>query len=77
MYKCDRCDRETALDESKVLNKMRYVSPSSCYGGDYWVNYYFYFKCECGRPIEVEESDLENPYSLPEDTTPHTGVYKK
>ena len=73
-YKCDRCGSETEPKESQVLNKQYHVPPSGCFEGDYYVSQYFYFKCDCGRAIAVDEKDLTNPYSLPEDFTPHVSV---
>lgn len=74
IYKCDRCHKEHELDESKVKNKQHYVSPSGCYEGDYYVDDYYWFKCDCSRPIEVKKEHLSNPFSVEEDFTPHIGV---
>ncbi len=73
-YKCDRCSREHELDENKVKNKQYYVPPSSCYAGDYYIDYYFWFKCDCGRAIKVNEEYLSNPYSIEKEYSEHIGV---
>ena len=73
-YKCDRCGKEHQLIEEKVKNKQGYVSPHGCYGGDYYVHQYYWFECECGRPIKVNREHLSHPFDVPEDFTEHGGV---
>jgi len=74
-YKCDRCPRTyPKLDEVKVKNKQHYVSPHGCSGGDYYVDAYYWFECECGRCIEVDKKDLSKPNNAEKDFTAHRGV---
>ena len=73
-YKCDRCSKEHELDESKVKNKQYYIPPRSCYEGDYYVDAYFWFQCDCGRAIEVEKEHLSHPYSIEKEYSEHRGV---
>lgn len=73
-YKCDRCFQEHQLDESKVRNKQYYIQPSGCYEGDYYVDAYFWFACNCGRPIQVDVGDLIHPFQIEKDYSEHRGV---
>lgn len=73
-YKCDRCSREHKLDESKVRNKQHYIPPRGCYEGDYYVDAYFWFHCECGRAIEVKKEHLSHPYQIEKEYSKHRGV---
>ena len=73
-YKCDRCLTEHELDETKVKNKQHYVSPFSCYEGDYYIDYYYWFPCSCGRPIKVDIKDIKNPLEVEKDYYEHSGV---
>lgn len=58
-YSCDKCSNIHILNENVVKDKQFYVSPFSCYGGDYWLHKYFYFTCDCGRDIKVKEEHLK------------------
>lgn len=73
-YRCDRCSMEHHLDENKVKNKQYYISPSSCYAGDYYVDAYFWFECNCGRAIQVRREDLSNPFQIEKEYSEHRGV---
>jgi hypothetical protein len=73
-YKCDRCSKEHELDESKVKNKQHYIPPRSCYEGDYYVDAYFWFQCDCGRAIEVKKEHLSHPYQIEKEYSEHRGV---
>ena len=73
-YKCDRCSKEHELDESKVKNKQYYIQPRSCYEGDYYVDAYFWFQCDCGRAIEVKKEQLSHPYQIEKEYSEHRGV---
>ncbi len=63
-YKCDCCGKEEELKQSKIKEMERYVSPYSCYGGDYYTHDYFFFNCKCGRKIEVNRKDIFDRFSL-------------
>lgn len=73
-YKCDICSREHNLDESKVRNKQYYIKPYSCFEGDYYIDAYFWFECNCGRPIEVKKTDLLKPDEIQKEYSEHRGV---
>lgn len=73
-YKCDRCFKEHELDENKVKNKQQYIPPRSCYEGDYYVHAYFWFKCDCGRAIQVKEEHLAHPFQIEKEYSQHIGV---
>jgi hypothetical protein len=64
-YKCDRCSAVHELCQEKIVEMEYYVSPSSCYGGDYYIHDYYFFLCVCGRPIEVKKLEVKNQYNLP------------
>lgn len=74
VYKCDRCQKDHRLNESKVKSKQQYVPPRSCYEGDYYVHSYYWFPCECGRAIEVKTEHLPKSYSIEKEYTKHNGV---
>lgn len=73
-YKCDRCFKVHDLDENLVKNKQYYVPPRGCHEGDYYINVYFWFKCDCSRAIKVKEHDLKYPYKIEKDYTEYSGV---
>lgn len=73
-YNCDRCGLEHVPDESKIMNKQEYIKPHSCYGGDYYVDLYFWLKCDCGRGIKIKEEHLTNPHTIVKDYSEHEGV---
>ncbi len=73
-YKCDRCISVFTIDQSLIKNKQHYIPPSGCFGGDYYVDQYFWTACKCGRAIKVNEDCVENKLSVPKDYTTHSGV---
>jgi len=72
-YKCDRCKLEHVLDESKVKNKQYYILPSGCFSGDYYIDLYYWFPCDCGRVIEVKEDHLMFPHKVEKDYSNNNG----
>jgi hypothetical protein len=74
-YKCDRCGRRHEItDYSKVKDKQKYVKPFNCYGGDYYEHLYYWFPCECGRAIKIDDNDIKEPWLPERDYTDHYGV---
>jgi len=59
IYKCDECSKEHVLENKIIKDKQFYVTPFSCMGGDYYKHHYYFFVCDCGREIEVDESDIK------------------
>lgn len=68
------CGELHELDESKVRNKQYYITPRECTDGDYYIDAYFWFPCNCGRAIKVEEEGLPNPYGIEKEYSKHVGV---
>ena len=59
MYKCDKCNKKTSPSQDDIMIMLYYVSPHGCMGGDYYTVDHYFFYCECRRPIEVREDDVE------------------
>jgi len=64
-YKCDKCEKEHKLVEENIIEMESYISPNSCFGGDYYTHDHYFFYCVCTRPIEVRKQDVKNLYTHP------------
>lgn len=73
-YSCDKCTKIYSLNDVGVKDKQYYVSPFSCNGGDYWEHYYYFFTCDCGRNIKVDEQHVIDKHTIVKDFEEHRGV---
>lgn len=74
LYCCDKCNKQSVLNQQSIFEKRHYISPSGCSGGDYWTHSYYYFECKCGRNISVNPRHILHTTRPMIDTTEHTGV---
>lgn len=64
VYQCDKCFKKHKLKQLDIIDKNVYIAPHGCSEGDYDTHDFYYFNCDCSRPIEVNEAhvnELTNP----------------
>lgn len=57
-YECDRCDVIHNPEEQEVIEMQWYEEPHGCMGGDHLHHDHYFFRCTCGRPIEIDKKDI-------------------
>lgn len=68
MYECDSCEIKKPLVQDKIKAKKTYIEPHGCHGGDFHSHDYYYYDCECGRPVEVDSRDINFSKKIPKVT---------